>query len=569
MKKGIKEKIISGILRRKLAEENKLRSIFDEKKQDAAGNIVSRLVDNNIVSDKDLLLVLSEELDIPPIDILRVNIRNEMMTLIPEKLVQRHGVVPLARIGDSITVVLSDPTDVFAIDDIKTVTGCNIELVLASHRDLHKAIRAFYEGDVEEMATIIDEGEDTGADVEVLERREGVEASDMAKESKTAPIVKMVDLVISEAVRRRASDIHIEPQERSLRIRYRIDGELHEVHDIPKKNQNAVIARLKIMSNMDITETRLPQDGRFRIKFEGKEIDLRVSALPTTFGNKVVLRTLDKSNLSIGLESLGFLPQTVADFKKALSKPFGIILVTGPTGSGKSTTLYSILNELNVPGRNIITVEDPVEYQVAGITQIATKSDIGLDFASGLRAILRQSPDVIMVGEIRDFETADIAIKASLTGQMVLSTLHTNDAVGAITRLTNMGIEPFLISSSLIMTCAQRLLRRICQHCKAEVQLPPKALEEIRRDHPEARGVNKFYAGTGCQKCNNTGYLGRMGTLETVLVDDAIRGMITRRASEVEIKEYLASIGFKTLRQNAMTSFLNGVTTLEEVLRVT
>ncbi len=569
MKKSVTEKIISGILRRKLVEEDKLRSMFDEKKQDLKGNIVGRLVDNDVVSDRDLLLVLSEELEIPPIDILRVNIKNEMMTLIPEKIIQRYGVVPLARIGDSITVVVSDPTDVFAIDDIKTVTRCNIELVLAAHRDLHRAIRSFYEGDEEEMTTIIDEGEKTGSDVEVLERGEGADISEMAKESKTAPIVKMVDLVISEAVRRRASDIHIEPQERSLRIRYRIDGDLQEVHDVPKKNQNAIIARLKIMSNMDITETRLPQDGRFRIKFEGKEIDLRVSALPTNFGNKMVLRTLDKSNLSIGLESLGFLPQTVADFKKALSKPFGIILVTGPTGSGKSTTLYSILNELNVPGRNIITVEDPVEYQLAGITQIATKSEIGLDFASALRALLRQSPDVIMVGEIRDFETADIAIKASLTGQMVLSTLHTNDAVGAITRLTNMGIEPFLISSSLIMTCAQRLLRRICQHCKAEVQLPRQALEEIRRDYPEARGVDKFYAGGGCQKCSNTGYLGRMGALETVLIDDTIRGMITRRASEVEIKAYLASVGFKTLRQNAMTSFINGVTTLAEVLRVT
>ncbi|MGB3112212.1 MAG: GspE/PulE family protein, partial [Candidatus Omnitrophota bacterium] len=412
------------------------------------------------------------------------------------------------------------------------------------------------------------EGEE-GADVEVLETGDGMDVSDITK-SKTAPIVKMVNLIISEGLKQRVSDIHIEPEEKSLRVRYRVDGEMHEAFDLPKRNQNAVLARLKIMSNMDITETRVPQDGRFRIIMEGREIDFRVSSLPTTFGNKIVLRALDKGSLSVGLEALGFLPGPLADFKKALEMPFGIILVTGPTGSGKSTTLYSILNDLNIPDRNIMTVEDPVEYQVQGLTQIAAKPEIGLDFSTGLRAILRQSPDVIMVGEIRDFETADIAIKASLTGQMVLSTLHTNDAVGAITRLANMGIEPFLIASSLIMACAQRLLRKICSHCKVEDKdIPPDFLKGLGEKYPCVKETKKFFKGKGCSKCNNTGYLGRMGTLETLLVDDALKGMISRKESEEVIRKYLREKGIKTLRENAMVKFCKGWTTLEEVLRIT
>ena len=354
-----------------------------------------------------------------------------------------------------------------------------------------------------------------------------------------------------------------------VRVRYRIDGQLHDVFDLPKKNQNAILARLKIMSNLDITETRIPQDGRFRIKTEKKEVDFRVSVLPTSFGNKIVLRALDRSNLSVGLETLGFLPGPLEDFKKALDKPFGIILVTGPTGSGKSTTLYSILNAMNTPDRNILTVEDPVEYQVAGITQIAAKSDIGLDFTSGLRAILRQSPDVIMVGEIRDLETADIATKASLTGQLVLSTLHTNDSVGAITRLVNMGIEPFLIASSLIMACAQRLMRKVCPSCKAETKIPEKLRKEIMEKYPEAMESGEFFEAKGCKRCNGTGYSGRLGTLETLLVDDEIKAMINNRASEETIKKYLREKKVMTLRDNAMIKFIKGWTTFEEVLRIT
>ncbi|MFC1480556.1 GspE/PulE family protein [Candidatus Omnitrophota bacterium] len=567
MERSIKDRIVKALQKIELVDKKRLRNVLNEAQKEDKGDILNALAESGVITPRDLLTVLSMELDIPPIDISRVAIHDQVMALVPERLARRYLVVPLSKIGTKLTLVVSDPTDILAIDDIKTVTGCDVELVLSTRRDLQEVLRSFYEQE-EDISTII-ESEEEGSDVQIIGKTEGLDVTEITKESKTAPIVKIVNLIISEAAKKRASDIHVEPQEKSLRIRYRVDGELHDAFDLPKKNQNAVIARLKIMSNLDITETRTPQDGRFRIKMDRKEIDFRVSALPTVFGNKMVLRALDKSNLSVGLETLGFLPEPLDDFKKALSRPFGIILVTGPTGSGKSTTLYSVLSEMNVPEKSIITIEDPVEYQVAGITQIAARPEIGLDFSGGLRAILRQSPDVIMVGEIRDFETADIAIKASLTGQMVLSTLHTNDAVGAITRLVNMGIEPFLVASSLVMACAQRLLRRICPHCKVEAKIPKEVLKNIRKKYPEAANVDKFYKGKGCARCNGTGYLGRIGTLETLLVDDEIREMINKNKSEEEIKEYLKSKDVRTIRHNAMLKFIKGWTTLEEVLRVT
>jgi len=567
MERSLKDTILKALKKSDLVDKERLEKVVKELNRKKKANMIQLLTRSGVISDRELLNLLSSATGIPPIDVSRVTLTRDLMDMVSQKIVQRHSVLPLASIGNYLTLVIADPTDVFAIDDVKTVTGCSVELVLAAWHDIDEAIRSFYKADEEEMTAIIsEEGE---SDVEVLGATEAFNVTEVAKESKAAPIVKMVDLIISEAMKKRASDIHIEPQEKGLKIRYRIDGELHDAFDLPKKNQNAIITRLKIMSNLDITETRIPQDGRFRIKMEDKEIDFRVSSLPITSGNKIVLRALDKSNLSIGLEALGFLPEPLADFKEALARPFGIILVTGPTGSGKSTTLYSVLNEKNTPDRNIITIEDPVEYQIQGITQIAAHPEIGLGFAQGLRAVLRQSPDIIMVGEIRDFETADIAIKASLTGQMVLSTLHTNDAVGAITRLVNMGIDPFLISSSLVMACAQRLLRRICQHCKVEAQIPREVLDKIRKEYPEARKADKFYKGAGCQLCNGTGYRGRMGTLETLLVDDKIKEMISKSESESVIRQYLISKGVRTLRQNAMMKFIKGWTTLEEVYRVT
>lgn len=565
MKKLLTEKILKHLREKKLVDEEKLKKIEEEIQPKSETEAIETLIESRLIYSRDLLELLSLESGIPPIDLSVISVDKEIMDLIPEKVKKRHGVVPLARIGSNITLVVSDPTDIFAIDDVKTVTGCNVELVLATRDDIRGVLQSFYkEGKEDIFADISADLGKSGIEVIIKSENDVIEDNDV-----TAPIVKIVDLIISEAIKRRASDIHIEPQEKSLRVRYRVDGKLRAIFDLPKKNQNAVIARLKIMSNLDITETRIPQDGRFRLRVEEKEIDFRVSSLPANFGNKIVLRALDKTNLSAGLETLGFLPESLTDFKEALAKPFGIILVTGPTGSGKSTTLYSILNNMNVPGKNIVTVEDPVEYQVQGITQITARPEIGLDFANGLRAILRQSPDVIMVGEIRDFETADIAIKASLTGQMVLSTLHTNDAVGAITRLVNMGIEPFLVASSLVMTCAQRLLRKICPYCKTKVEMEQETIKELSKTYSEICNVKEFYRGAGCPKCNYTGYLGRMGTLETLLVDENIKTMIAKCVSEAEIKDYLKARGVRTLRDNAIQNFIKGLTTLEEVLSMT
>ncbi|MCG3176354.1 MAG: Type II secretion system protein E [Candidatus Omnitrophica bacterium] len=387
-----------------------------------------------------------------------------------------------------------------------------------------------------------------------------------------APVVRIVNGVLHEAMKRGASDIHIEPFEKAVRVRYRIDGALQEMPPIPKQNQNAVLTRIKILSRMDITESRIPQDGRFKMRFKEKELDFRVSVLPVYSGGKIVMRILDKESLSLGLDRLGFLPETLNNFKEAIRRPFGMILITGPTGSGKSTTLYSILNQLNTPEKNIITIEDPIEYQVRGITQIQTKAEVGMDFASGLRAILRQSPDIVMVGEIRDSETADIAIKASLTGQLVLSTLHTNDAAGAVARLVDMGVEPFLISSSVILVAAQRLCRKVCDACKERVELSPEVLKQLNVDPDRIEPDPKkrvFHRGKGCEKCSQTGYKGRMGVLETLMIDDNIREMILKRSSAYEIKDYAVSKGMTTLRDDAIKKCFAGLTTPDEVFRVT
>jgi len=566
MAESLKKRILEALKADGLINENRFYDISQEVNKKNESDVIKMFSENDIVPERSFLTILSRELDIVPIDVSRVTFDEKIVNLVPEKLIRKYSILPLSRIGRDITVIVYDPTDILAIDDIKKVTGCDIKLVVATRRQLEDSIRSFFKSEEDDILSVIDEDI---SNVEVLETAQSCDDSEITQESKAAPIIKMVDLVITEAIRQRVSDIHMEPQEKNLRIRYRIDGKLHDVFDLPKKNQKAIITRIKIMSNLDITETRVPQDGRFRVKSKNKEIDFRVSSLPTVFGNKIVLRALDKSNLSVGLETLGFLPEPLAVFKEALRKPFGIILVTGPTGSGKSTTLYSVLNKMNMTEKHIVTVEDPVEYQLEGITQIAANPEIGLDFASGLRSLLRQSPDIIMVGEIRDFETADIAVKASLTGQMVLSTLHTNDAVGAITRLVNMGVEPFLIASSLVMACAQRLLRKICVNCKIPAEIPPKTLKEIKEQYGKLVDTDKFYKGKGCPMCNGSGYYGRLGTLETLFVDDEIKDMINRRKSEGEIRKHLSSKGVRSLRENAMIKFIKGWTTLEEVLRVT
>jgi type IV pilus assembly protein PilB len=485
-------------------------------------------------------------------------------------MARQYNVIALSSIGDTLTVAISDPLNIFALDDLRFLTGNRIDTVLSPEEEITAAIDSQYHLDSKSIQDIVKEastvertkGKDA-EDVELLKQEE-LELSSALKDSEKAPIVKLVDLMLAQALKKRASDIHIEPEHDCLLIRYRIDGALHETFRIPKVNQNAILARIKIISNLDITESRLPQDGRFKVKFEDKEIDFRVSALPTTFGQKFVLRLLDKANLSIGLDKLGFSAEPARIFKEAIRKPFGMILVTGPTGSGKSTTLYSVLNQLNTADRNIITIEDPVEYQIEGITQMQVKPEIGLDFASGLRSILRQSPDVIMIGEIRDAETADIAIKAALTGQLVFSTLHTNDAISSITRLIDMGVEPFLVASSLVMLCAQRLCKKVCLKCRKPVEIPQDFLKSIG-----FKDKATFYSAGGCQYCNHTGFYGRIAILEAVLIDDLAREMIIKRKSIDEIKEYAFGAGMHTLQQDAFLKVKEGLTTLDEALRVT
>ncbi len=569
-KRTISDKLLDLLQEKNILGKPQLKKILNIHKK-RGGSIGKILIGEKIISHKDLMIFLSAELDIPPIDLSKYKVDPNVAKLIPEKLAVKHILIPISRIGNTLTVAMSDPTDILAIDDIKSTVPRdieNIDTVIAAGNDIKETLARTFGAPGEDLSSVI-KGVD-GESVEVVEE-EKIDISEITAESQKAPIVKIVSLILNEALRARASDIHIEPCERDLRVRYRVDGTLREALRLPRKNQNAVLARIKIMSRLDITESRIPQDGRFRIKLGQREIDFRVSVLPISFGNKIVLRALDKSNLSVGLDKLGFLEKPLSAFTKALEKPFGMILLTGPTGSGKSTTLYSIINKLNTPEKNIVTIEDPVEYEVEGITQIQANADIGLTFANGLRSILRQSPDIVMVGEIRDFETADIAIKASLTGQIVLSTLHTNDAAGAITRLIDMGVEPFLIAASLVLPAAQRLQRKICPRCKEPVDIPRAVLERIGGNiNIDALMKRRpFYRGKGCPRCNNSGYMGRLGVLEALPIDDEIRDMIIKRVPNDEIKKYAVSRGMMTLRDSALENFAAGLTTLEEVLRIT
>ncbi|MEE9499855.1 MAG: GspE/PulE family protein [Candidatus Omnitrophota bacterium] len=569
--KKLSDKLLDILEQKKILDKAQLKKILSIHKR-KGGSIGKILISENIITHKDLMAFLSEQLDIPPIDLSKYKIDPGIAKLVPQKLAFQHNLVPVSKIGNTLTIAMSDPTDILAIDDVRAIVSHEIEtvdIIIASDNDIKESLAKLYGSPTEDIAKIISNAE-TG-DVEVIEE-EKLDVGEVTAESQKAPIVKVVSLILNEALTGRASDIHIEPCEKDLKVRYRVDGVLHEALSLPKKNQNAVLARLKIMSKLDITETRMPQDGRFRIKLGQKEIDFRVSVLPITFGNKIVLRALDKSNLSIGLDKLGFLPQPLEAFKNALEKPFGMVLLTGPTGSGKSTTLYSIVNKLNTPDKNIITIEDPVEYQIEGITQIQANPEIGLTFANGLKSLLRQNPDIIMVGEIRDFETADIAIKASLTGQLVLSTLHTNNAAGAITRLVDMGVEPFLVAASIILTAAQRLARKICPRCKEKIDIPRSVLERIGGNRDSIDKLMKtgtFYRGKGCSHCSSTGYFGRMGVLETLTIDDRVRDMVIKKVSSDEIEKYAVSKGMMALRDSALEIFASGLTTLEEVLRIT
>lgn len=541
MTKSLSDRLSQALVEQGLVSEKDLKHAKEIQIKEG-GSLGGVLIKEGMITENNLLSVMSSTFNIPAVNLARYKIEKDCVGLIPEKMARQYVVMAICKLANTLIVAMADPLNIFAVDDLKMVTKLNIEPVLSTESDIRQTIDKFYISKSKALSDIIKEQADDDLEV-VGAPKEEYDISNAVLEGETPPIVKIVNLILVEALRKRASDIHVEPEEEYVRVRYRIDGNLQDALKIPKEKQNAVMARLKIMSGMDITESRIPQDGRFKIRLKDKEVDFRVSALPTTFGSKVVLRALDKSNLSVGLDKLGFSEYALQGFKEAIARPFGMILVTGPTGSGKSTSLYSIINQLNSVCRNIITIEDPVEYQVEGITQIQTNVDIGLTFASGLRSLLRQSPDVIMIGEIRDSETADIAIKASLTGQLVLSTLHTNDAVTAVSRLMDMGVEPFLIASSVILVAAQRLCRMICKVCKGKERK--------------------------CPKCSGTGYYGRRAVLEVLSVDDKIRELIIERRSTEEIKKYAVSKGMKVLREDAMEKYKTGITTMEEVLRVT
>ncbi|MEK6646651.1 MAG: type IV-A pilus assembly ATPase PilB [Candidatus Firestonebacteria bacterium] len=539
------------------------------KEQKASGiRFEQALVKLGFATDEVILAFLGNQMGIKTVNLAELGELNvEVVRAVPEGVALKQCVIPIAKNNNKLTVAIADPLNISALDDIKLSTGFEIEPVLASETDIKEAILKYYSTTTQGMEEVMKDLENV-EDVEVLEGEKEMDASQLAAASEDAPIVKLVNVMLSEAVKSGASDIHLEPYEKKSRLRYRIDGILHETKSPPKRMHAAIISRVKIMSQLDIAERRRPQDGRAKIKVTGKDVDLRVSILPTVFGEKLVIRILDTGNLQLDLGQLGFESDILQIFKKNIEVPYGMILVTGPTGSGKSTTLYSTLSTLNFPDVNILTIEDPVEFVVSGINQVQANPKAGLTFADGLKSFLRQDPDIIMVGEIRDKETAGIAINAALTGHLVLSTLHTNDAPGAMTRLDNMGIEPFLISSSVVMVIAQRLVRKICPKCKEAYEVSPEVIRELG---VIPQGEEKFilYRGMGCDRCSKTGYKGRLSLYEVMPMTDNLRAVVLKRAPGTEIKKVARKDGMVTLREAGIKKVFAGVTTIEELLRVT
>ncbi len=561
---SFKQRIADILMAQKTATKAQLDELVSESTRNGK-SFARLLIERGVIEESKLTELLSKELGLPMISLAKYRIDPAVAKLIPERLARQYNLIALAKFGERLVVAMTDPLNIFAIDDLKALTQVAIDPVLSPELEIRRAIEQMYSAST---APVSDGTYAKAGEPDTEESLDSAVALMLNEsEQSEAPVVQVINLMVIEAMRRRASDIHLEPMTETLRVRYRIDGRLIEGHRFPKAVQNPMLSRLKIMSGLDITEWRLPQDGRFKVRLEEHEVDFRVSILPISHGGKTVLRLLDRANLSIGLDHLGFMPESIEQFKMAVKRPHGMILVTGPTGSGKSTTLYSVLNQLNQPTKNLITIEDPVEYQVEGITQVQVNTEIGLTFAGGLRALLRQSPDVVMIGEIRDFETADIAMKASLTGQLVLSTLHTNDAASAVTRLIDMGVEPFLVASSVNLIEAQRLVRRLCQKCREPFEPSPLLLKEL--DLQPGSGATYFRA-KGCRLCDNTGYRGRMGIIEVFQVDERVRELIVSRAQSWEIKDYaVQKLGMLPLRQDGLRKAEMGVTTLEEVVAVT
>ncbi len=570
----------------------KERRITPEQLQEAlnyqklnGGKLGHNLVKMGVVRDEEITGLLSKQYGVPSINLSQFEIDPSVIKLIPAETAQKYQIVPLSRAGATLTIAMTDPTNVFAMDDIKFMTGYNVEPVVASESSVTEAIQKYYatagrpvgQGGgpsaldaatraLEEMPTA------TEADVEVLEDLEEINVEALMRQGEEAPVIRLVNVLLMSAIHKGASDIHIEPYEKELRVRYRVDGVLYNIMNPPMKFRDAITSRVKIMAKLDIAEKRLPQDGRIKIRYndngQSKEIDFRVSVLPTLFGEKIVMRLLDRDKLMLDMTKLGFEAASLARFEAAIQKPWGMVLVTGPTGSGKTNTLYSSISRINTPETNIMTAEDPVEFNLVGVNQVQIRENIGLNFAAALRAFLRQDPNIVLVGEIRDFETAEIAVKAALTGHLVLSTLHTNDAPSTISRLMNMGIEPFLVSSSVNLICAQRLVRRICTQCKAPNPVPPAALVKVGYTPDDARVVVP-QKGAGCERCNGTGYKGRVGLYEVMEISEALRELILVGASSLELRRKAVEEGMLTLRQSGLTKIREGVTTIEEVVRET
>ena len=554
------------LVRENLISLAQLQKAEEDRRQsgDRLGYTLTKL---GYIEETDLTSLLSKHYGVPSINLDDFQIDAEVIQLVPREVASRHVCLPVNRAGGTLIVAMADPSNLLAIDDLKFLTGYEIEVVVASESAIRESIVSYYEQKIDFDEIMGDFDLD---DVEeVMEGGDAIDLSDLAKSAEDAPVVRLVNLILVDAVKKDASDIHIEPYEKDFRVRYRIDGVLYEVMRPPMKLKAALTSRTKIMAKLDIAERRLPQDGRIKLRLgKDREMDYRVSVLPTLFGEKIVLRLLDKSNLQLDMTKLGFEPGPLKDFKQQIHLPYGMCLVTGPTGSGKTTTLYSALAELNKTSENISTAEDPVEFNLAGINQCQMQDSIGLNFAAALRSFLRQDPDIIMVGEIRDFETAEIAVKAALTGHMVLSTLHTNDAPSTISRLLNMGVEPFLVTASVNLVLAQRLARKICTECKEPVETERQALVDIQMPE-ELMDEAVIYHGTGCNRCNDTGFKGRVALYEVMVLKDELKEYILQGYSSAELKNEAIRLGMKTLRQAGITKLLEGVTTISEVVRCT
>ena len=542
--------------------------------KDQGGRLGTNLVKLGYLTERQLVETLSQQFKVPSVDLNGMEVDEAVVKIIPADIARKYTIFPVTKAGATVTVAMTDPTNVFAMDDVKFMTGYKVEPVVASETSIRAAIDRYYGSThaIELKKVMEDLSEETSGDLEVLEEEEDLDLATLEEESEQAPVVKLVNIVLTDAIKRGASDIHIEPYEKEFRVRFRIDGILYEMMRPPLKLKEAITSRVKIMAKLDIAEKRLPQDGRIKIKTKisgrSKDLDFRVSVLPTLFGEKIVMRLLDKDKLMLDMTKLGFEPDSLRRFEAAILKPYGMVLVTGPTGSGKTNTLYSALQRINTPEVNIMTAEDPVEFNLVGINQVQMREQIGLNFAASLRSFLRQDPNIILVGEIRDFETAEVAIKAAMTGHLVLSTLHTNDAPSSISRLMNMGIEPFLVATSVHLIAAQRLIRKICTFCKEPYEVPPAALTNVGFSEAEARTL-KLFRGRGCERCSSTGYKGRIALYEVLEIDDDMREMILSGGSSYELRTKAVATGMITLRASGLQKIRDGMTTIDEVVRET